>query len=267
MPEDILISNLTRPVTFFKVGDEIKDTAFPPGTLGFISDIEGVDGVFQNVAKMRTVVIRKGKGGKNRLMRLQVKTPIFFLNDETFQKILPKPGTVRYFANVKPQPLEQDIFKLSSVKFLGFMTATADRIKRLSDRCRHKKWPEQKSHPVNVGRKLPDYFSDDPEYTIDKYCNAGFKEVFAKECNKMLASLTKVVVEKEFDVITTMASAASFLLFTNKGEFLDKGEKNEYQFMPNNKVLNLTLEHYKALWEEAANLHAKKGGKVSPLDL
>jgi len=249
--KEILSSRLLEPCSMFKVTDAVKDTLFPPGTLGFISFVRGTDDSYQNLAKVSAIMIRKGKSGKQRILNGSLFLPIFHIDHEGFNKLMPDEGSKKGYVQIEPDlPPTVDLMALSPMAFLGYAVALSKRIKFMSEKCRHKKWPEAKSHPVNILKRMPDCFEENPEGYTQEYSKAEFRDSFVKEARRMASSLTRVQIQLDSVRADVEINAAEFLLFTNKGEFIPKDaedKKNEYKFTDDNAMLKRTLSSYKKL--------------------
>lgn len=262
MNKEILLSNLLEPGTMFKVTDDFKDNTFSPGSIGFISFVNGVDESYQDVAKVLVVITRRGKGGKSRLMSANICIPIFTVDHKGFRKLLPDNGARKYFMHIEQHaPFAIDVMSLTPLAFLGYGTAISKRIKHMSDQCRHRKWPESKSNPINVLKRLPDYFEEDPEGMLAKYANDDFRETFIAEARRLTSSLVRVHLQLEIIRTKTELNAAEFLAFTNKGEFIPKDAEdkvNEYEFTNDNALLKRTVAFYTKMRDEIQKLYDNK---------
>ena len=248
---EMLSSGLLEPGAMFCVTDRVKDNTFSPGSLGFVSFIKGLDESYQNVAKIRCVMIRRGKGGKPRLMNATICVPVFNVEHENFPKLMPEPGARKYYMDIERYlPLATEVMEMKPLYFMGYAVALAKRIKHMSDQCKHKKWPEAKSNPINVLKKLPDYFEDDPDTYLEKYANAAFRDRFIEVSRKMVSSLIRMHLQLDITRADVELNAAEFLLFTNKGEFIPKDAEdktNEYQFTDDNDMLQRTVDFHDRL--------------------
>jgi hypothetical protein len=258
----ILSSNLLEPGAMFKVGDKTKDNTFSPGSLGFVSLIRGIDDSYQDVAKVLAVMTRRGKGGKNRLMSVNICTPIFYIGHEGFDKLLPENGARKHFIHIEREtPMATDVMKLPPLDFLGFATAISKRIKYMSDQCQHKKWPEDKGNPINVLKRMPDYFEEDPDTYLDKFTTTEFREQFVLEARRMTSALIRVHLQLDITRAEAELHAAEFLAFVNNGEFIPKDakeKKNEYAFTEDNALLERTIKFHTNLKKEINTLYKIK---------
>jgi len=247
----------------FQVTNKFKDNTLSPGSLGFVSFIRGVDESYQDVAKVVSIIIRRGKTGKARLMYVDLYVPIFTVDHKGFRKLLPESGARRYFTYTERySPIAGDIMKLNGLEFLGYATAMSKRIKYMSDQCKHRKWPEAKSNPINVLKRLPEHFEDNPvEVMLEKYANQSFRKGFVEEIRRLTSSLVRVHLQLEIIKAKTELNAAEFLLFTNRGEFISKDAEdktNEYEFTKDNDMLERTIDFYSKVKDKIQKLYDGK---------
>lgn len=265
--KEFLTSKLLEPGAMFKVTDTIKDTVYQPGSLGFISFIIGIDDSYQNLAKIRAITVRKGKGGKDRIMSSNLFIPIFYVDHEGFKKLLPGEGSKKGYIQIKRHiPMAVNVMTLDSLSFVGQAVALSQRIRHMSEQCRHKKWPEGKNHPVNAMRRLPDYFEEDPPALLEKFSSDGFRESFILEARRMSSSLVRMQIQLDMTRADVEINAAEFLIFTNKGEFIPKDAKekeNEYKFTDDDAMLKRTLGYHKKLRVDIEKLFKNKKNKNS----
>lgn len=260
--KEILISNLLEPGAMFKVTSKAKDNIFSPGSVGFVSFVRGVDESYQDVAKVLAIMTRRGKGGKPRLMNATICVPVFYVDHKGFDKLLPEPGVRKHFMHIKRNTsMASNIMDLSPMDFLGYATAISKRIKHMSDQCQHKKWPEAKSNPINVLKRMPDYFEEDSESPLDKFTTPDFRDNFVSEARRMTSALIRVHLQLDITRAETELHAAEFLLFVNKGKFIPKDTKdkeNEYKFTDDNSMLLRTVEFHDQLKEDINKLYRNK---------
>lgn len=265
--KEILASNLLEPGAMFKVTDATKDTTISPGSLGFVSYVIGIDESYQDVAKTSTVIVRRGRTGKPRLMPTTLYVPVFYVNHKGFDKLLPKSGSRKYYAHIeRVLPMAVDTLELDPLEFLGYAVATSRRIKHMSDKCKHRRWPESKSHPVNIFRQLSDVFEENPAAQMEKLATKEYRTDFAIKSKEMISSLIRVHIQLDMRLVNAEVNASEFLLFANKGEFIpdDAEDKtNEYKFTDDNAMLKHTVSYYKKLHSDIAELYESKKKKSS----
>lgn len=265
--KEILISNLLEPGTMFRMTDKAKDNTFSPGSLGFVSFTKGIDESYQNVARKSVIMIRRGKTGKPRLMAVTLSVPVFYVDHKSFDKLMPKAGSKKYYAHIERRlPVNTDIMTLSALEFLGYAAAITRHLKYMSDQCRHKRWPETNHHPINAIRRLPEHFDENPEVLMEKFGVDEFRDDFVIEARKMVSALARMRLKLDITQAETEINAAEFLLFTNKGEFIPEGAEdktNEYEFTDDNAMLGHTISHYKKVHNDITKLHQNKRKKNS----
>lgn len=264
--KEILISKLLEPGAMFMVTDAVKDNMFPPGSIGFISYINGIDDSYQDIAKIHAIMIRKGKGGKDRVMKATLFSPIFYVDHKGFDKLLPEDGGNKkgYVHIERHMSATIDMMELSPMMFIGYAVALSTRIKFMSDQCKHRRWPEKKSHPVNVLRQLSGYFEEDPEILLEKHGSEAFRIDFVEKARRMVSSLIRMQIQLDMTRADAEVNAAEFLVFTNKGEFIPKDAKdkeNEYKFTDDDAMLRRTLAHHKKLHSNIEVLLKNKKNK------
>ena len=260
--KEILISSLLEPGAMFKVSDKVKDHTLSPGSLGFISTVRGIDESYQNVAKVAAIMIRRGKSGKPRMMSVTLCTPVFYVDHESFDKLMPKDSSRKYYTHIERDlPIASTITGMPPLEFLGYAVAISRFIKAMSDKCKHRRWPESKSNPINILKRMPEYFEEDPEAHLNKFTNNEFRGSFIAESRQMISSLIRVYLQLDMIRIETEINAAEFLLFTNKGEFIPKDAEdktNEYKFTDDIAMLKRTVGHHKKLHSNTQKLYQSK---------
>jgi hypothetical protein len=208
---------------------------------------------------------RRGKGGKPRLMTATLSIPIFHVDHKGFAKLMPSDGMRKYYVHVeRHRPMAENILEMTDLDFLGYAVALSKRVKHMSDQCQHKKWPGAKSNPINVLKRLPDFFEEDPEKYCEKYGNPDFRNTFVEEIRRLTSSLVRMHLQLDLTRAHAELNAAEFLLFTNKGEFIPKGAKdkeNEYEFTKDNDLLTRTIKYHESLKKEIEKLHQSKKKK------
>lgn len=264
----ILQSNLLEAGAKFVVTDKFKDNTFPPGTLGFVCQIKGVDDNYQNLAKASVTIIRRGKGGKPRLDFNNVLLPIFMVDSENFNKIMPVEDSRKYFFHIEREsnPIN-DVRSIDSLDFVGWASAMAQRVKKMSDSCKHKKWPEDKAHPVRrILNNIGERFYENPEKCLSEFGLVDFRLEFVDALRKMSSSMARIHLMFDITKVECEINAAEFLEFTNKGEFIPKDAEdktNEYKFTDDNKLLERSVDYYQEIKEEIQKLYNEKTNSKS----
>jgi len=265
--KEILTSKLLEPGAMFTVTDAVKDNSFPPGSLGFVSFINGVDDSFQDIARVSAVMIRKGKTGKPRVLNTTLHIPIFYVDHKGFNKLLPEDGVRKCYVHIeRHMGTAMDLMEMSPLMFIGYAVALSRRIKHMSDQCKHRKWPETKGHPVNVLRQVSGHFEEDPEGFTEKYSGGQFRLDFVNSSRRMVSALIRMQIQLDLSRALAEINAAEFLIFTNKGEFIpedSKDKENEYKFTDDDAMLKRTLSYHKKLRSNIDTLFKNKKNKNS----
>ena len=263
---EFLPSNLLETGTQFMISDKAKNPTHLPGSIGFISYLKGLDDSYQNVASVFTIIIRKGKTGKDRLFSCSLRIPIFVFDNKEFAKILPTVDNRRNFVYIeknKEQKYPVNLMDVSPLYFIGWAAAMAGKLKMMAGKCKHSKWPSNNKTPVNKILRLPDYFGEDPESSLETYGSLDFRDIFLGEARNMYSSMVKIHLERDKVRTNCEFNASEFLEFTNKGTFLEKkGAKNEYRFTDDDALLERNTKHYEAAHKAASKLWPDKKAKI-----
>ncbi|TET61130.1 MAG: hypothetical protein E3J47_05850 [Candidatus Stahlbacteria bacterium] len=257
---ELLQSGILDTGTKFTISDKIKNPSHIPGSVGFISSLGGLDDSYQNVVSMNTVLIRKGKTGKDRIEICRLKMPVFTFDSENFAKILPTIENRKSFVYIdKEENQHNNLMEVTSLDFLGWSVAMSHRLRLMASRCKHNKWPSSNKNPVNKILRLPDYFREDPGGHLNFYENLEVRESFIDEARVMYSSMVKIHLDMDESKAKCELNASEFLEFTNKGKFLEKkGAKNEYKFTDDNGLIERTIKYYKVTEKEINKLHKAK---------
>lgn len=268
MAKEVIQSYLYETGAKFIVLDTSKDKTYSPGSTGFVSYIKSLDDNYQDVAKVSVVITRRGKGGKPRLEKIIAYQPIFIFEGENFAKLLPTEGSRKYYMDIgrDSDPIV-DINDMSGLDFLGWAAAMAEKLKRMSENCKHRRWPEDKGHPVNRASWITERFNEDPDRFLTEYGdNKDFRTEFVKAFREMNSAMARIHLEFDLKKIAVEVNAAEFLVFTNKGEFIPKDAEdkiNEYKFTEDTALLSRSFKYYSDIQEEVKHLYEDKQPKVT----
>lgn len=255
-------NNLFIPGTKFIVVDPTQDGTFNVGSTGFISYLEKIDGSFMNVAQCRAAMTRRGKGGKNRLSFCKIFVPIFPVIDEGFAKAMPTGGIRKYYLHIEQEvPPYTDVMGFSSIDFIGWAHAKTRMLKYMSEKCKHRKWPEKKGHPFNQMVRMHEYYEEDPERWDEKFADSDLREAFITKLRPAQASLVRILLKQAVLRSEILNSAAEFLEFTNSGAFIPKDAKdtkNEYRFTEDDKALKENVKKTKEALKKITKLSTEK---------
>jgi len=264
MSKEVLESCLFEAGARFVISEDLKDNTFGPGTTGFVSYITGLDDSYQNLAKVTASIIRRGKGGKERLDVGNLYVPVFYFDNANFAKLMPQDTRKYYVKPERDSELAVSLMEMADMDFIGWAAAMAMRLKKMNDSCKHKKWPEEQANPLRqVLRSIERFAEDPPEYLV-KLANPDFRTAFIDECRAKSCAMVRVHLDFDIKKLDVEVNAAEFLVFTNKGEFIpeDAEDKtNEYEFTKDNKLLERSVEYYKGVREEVRKLAEEKGQK------
>lgn len=258
---EFLQSGILDTGTKFIISDKIKNPSHIPGSIGFISYLSGLDDSYQNVVIMNTVLIRKGKTGKERVEFCRLKIPVFIFDSENFVKILPTVESRKNFVYIDKEENQYDnLMEVTSLDFIGWAVAMSHRLKVMTSKCKHSKWPSSNKNSINKMLRLPDYFGEDPAGHLNFYENLEVRELFLNEARRMYSSVVKIHLDMDEAKVKCELNACEFLEFTNKGKFLEKkGIKNEYKFTDDDALIERTIKYYKTTKKEINKLHKTKG--------
>ena len=262
--KEVLQSCLFEAGAKFSVSEIVKDNTLGPGSLGFVSYVEGLDESYQNLAKVLVTIVRRGKSGKERLNVNTIYVPIFHFESENFAKLMPD-STRKYYVHIEREiPSAYSVMDLSDVDFVGWASAMVLRLKKMNESCRHKKWPEDKGNPLNQMKRALDHFDEDPESNMQKLASPEFRIAFTDECRRKESAMVKMQLDFDLKKLEAELNAAEFLLFTNKGEFIpeDAEDKtNEYEFTKDNDFLERSVAYYTKIRDKVVKLSEAKRQK------
>lgn len=86
----------------FILGNDLKDTTFHPGSVGYMSFALGDDYTCPNVMFYNTVIIRRGQKGKWRVEKNMLLAPIFLLPGVPLNFIIPENNERKHFVDMQP---------------------------------------------------------------------------------------------------------------------------------------------------------------------
>jgi hypothetical protein len=264
MNKEVLQSYLFEAGAKFTAVDRVKDGTFGPGSLGFISYVKSLDDNYQNLAKVVVVITRRGKGGKGRLGVHTLYLPVFVFENENFAKLMPDSNRKYYIHIERETDPIMSIADMDALDFLGWATAMVIKLKKMSESCRHKKWPEDKSNPLNRINRLYQHFEEDPDGHLVEYDNEDFRDNFIAECRRMNSAMARIHLQFDLKKVELELNAAEFLEYTNKGEFIPEDaedKKNEYEFTDDDKLLTRSVKHYGSIKDEIQKLYDDKQTK------
>lgn len=258
-------NNLFRTGQKFTVVEPSEDSTYPVGSTGFMSFVERHDQSYMNLAQVRTVMVRRGKTGKERIEHPRMYFPIFPIDAEPFKKAMPDKGMRKGYVFVQPEePNLADIMTLDDVDFLGWSISYVRMLRNAVENCKHHQWPGSKNHLFNKLMRANEYFDDDPEAIKATLASVDSRNEFLAEVRPFTTSLVRVMINKAVARAEMLLTAAEFLDFTNSGEFIPKDakdKKNEFHFTDDDKELKTNIKIQKKKLEHFKKLSAKKSNK------
>lgn len=204
-------SNIFNTGTKFIVNEKTSDGSFGPGTTGFISFVRGKDRDFPNVVYYTAINIKRGKSGKERLELIEISTPVFELEDEEMDSIIPDKKR-RNFVRISPANMPSSILEMSNIDFLGWAAAYTQCVCKINTKSnRVNAWPKGDGAILNRMLNISSYYQEDPTYTKESYGGEGSRRDFINRIRMMESTLTKCslsymqkVAEIEFTAIRSI---------------------------------------------------------------
>ena len=230
--------SLLVPGAKFIVNKDVKENTFGPGTIGIMSYIKNADLDYENVAHVVAVIIRRGKGGIQRLNVNSMSIPVF-ANPKMLEHKNYLPVGRRHYVHIDPFPYKEgDLLKVSALDFLGWSTAYMKYLYYLATSiARPKKSsiiPQDNGHPLAIANRMPDYFDSNRDETLDKFSEEKFRKSFIKISRAAEASLIKCVLMYQKMTTAIALNSANFMKYTN----------DEYYEVTNKKEAENTITFY-----------------------
>jgi hypothetical protein len=221
--KDLLPCCLFRVGTKFVVTPDVKETTFPPGTTAFMSSMLNPDMDYQDVASVRAVVIRRGKGGKARVNINSMHIPIFsdprMLEHDNYL-----PVGRRYYVHIDKEPAEEiDVMEMDEMDFLGWACAKSWHLRHLATKIARKGsgrlWPSSKKEPVVAAYSFNERFEIDEAATLANFTNGAFRTDFVRTMRVLEATLSKCETEYQRKVAAAALNSSKFMVYTNEKYF------------------------------------------------
>lgn len=189
--KEVLKSQLFHHGTKFIVTDDSEDGTYGPGTTGFISHVKGYDQDFPNVAYLIAAIIRRGKGGKARIDKAELSTPIFDIKNPTLKESMPDDKR-RFYVHIEGNPNIRHVNDMENIDFAGYAFAVALFLFKLGSRARHfKPWPQSNNNPLNVALHADDMWHESEEHTLQVMNSGNFRQDFMQRARMMESTLVK----------------------------------------------------------------------------
>lgn len=167
MKQEEIRNQILKPGTPFVVADNVKEHTFGPGTLGFISQYLN-SGKTNLIVQLNAIIVRRGKGGKNRLNYNQLYTPIYLMDNVSFLEQLPL--DMKYYVFIEKLIGSGNIAKLDPLAFLGWCSAYGIYLQNIAKYSKHGiKWPEDKSDPLHKAINMLNIWEHNPQRALERY--------------------------------------------------------------------------------------------------
>jgi len=208
----------------FVVNQDVKDTTFTPGSTCFMSYMNDPDPDYQDVVRVRAVVIRRGKGGMDRINVNNFSVPVF--TDERMLKhdnYLPVGR--KYYIHVNKETLPTaHVMEMGNIDFLGWSCAKALYMYYLSTNFAKKTapslWPSSNKSSVAIAARFTEYFENNPEVTIQNYAESlNFRTDFIAELRMLESAGAKAGILYHKRVVSAILNSAKFMAYTNDKYF------------------------------------------------
>jgi len=249
--EQLLECQVPKTGDKFVVTEEVKDTTFTPGTTAFMSYMREPDMDYQDVIRIKMVVVRRGKGGMERLNFNSALIPVFkdpkMLEHDDYL-----PVGRKYYIHIEKEPKgSPDILKMEALDFLGWACARAINLKYITNSMAKKGapklWPSSPSSALNAASRFCEYFENNKTSTITEFAdNQDFRELFVNELRVLEAASVKCGIIYHKQVVSAILNSARFMVYTNDNYFevVDKAKAKK------------TVLHYekKSKWLESMTL-------------
>lgn len=236
--DNAFLSNIVRPGIMFKVIKPTKDSVFGIGTTGFIGYVKGQDQDFPNVIFYKIIITRRGKSGKTRLEPGEISVPIFLPKCKNLETILPKVDRKYFvFIDTNQDLMPRNVFELDNHSFLGWASAWGCFLSKLHTRVKKiKVWPSDSTHILNIIRRLPNRFIDDPTNTLKNCTSQDFRTTTAMEIRFFESTLSRCAVEYLYRTTHIEHSAVVNLLNNTENLKLDAEQLKKIKTSIANKL-------------------------------
>jgi len=232
--KDILDCHLPKTGEKFIVNQDVKDTTFIPGTTAFMAYMNDPDPDYQDVARIRAVIIRRGKGGMNRVNVNNLSLPIF-LDERMLKHENYLPVGRKYYIHIDKEPLpDKNVLEMEDIDFLGWSCAKSLYMYYLTTHFAKKNapslWPTSNKNPVVIASRFTEYFENDAPVTLEKFAgNMAYRTEFIDEIRRLESASAKAGILYHKRVVSAILNSARFMVYTNDKYFqvTDKNEANK----------------------------------------
>jgi len=238
---NILTNHLYLTGTRFIVMPDVKGNLLTPSSIGFMSYMIETDFDYQNVANIRVVIIRRGKGGQNRINVNDMSIPIFTSGDMLkHENYLPVER--RTYSHIESIPFDEvDLLDISPLDFLGWACAYATYLRHLALNLSYPRgvstrlWPDgQHSNILEDIYLLSQRFEESPKAFLKEYGAGGYRTAFISKARELESTLIKCAASYRKSVVDAILNSAHFLKYTNE----------EYYKVVDEKLVKNTIDFY-----------------------
>lgn len=198
----------------FIVRETIKNNSVLPGTCGFFSFVNSQ--ISYAVSEICVVIIRRGKGGKDRVDITYPCVPVVYINNEDFIREYVRPKDINYVVDLEKVDLEyNNILDVSPIEFIGWAMSFSLLLDRLSTRYNFKSlWPTRKSYVLNYLLSLD--YNNNPTKVNYKYSDEEYRRRVVNEIRRMSSILTRPYISSTNVVYGKLCQSIERIVSTNK---------------------------------------------------
>ncbi len=240
---DILVSHMYPAGTRFIVTSDVKGNLFTPSSIGFTSYMTEADFDYQNVVNMKVVMIRRGKGGQNRINLNDISIPVF-TSDDMLKHENYLPVERRHYSHIESMPFDEvDLLNVSPLDFLGWSCAYATYLRHLALNLSYPRgvsenaWPDGRHSVLRDVYLLSQRFDDNPKLFLKDYVEEAYRIAFISKARKLESTLIKCATSYRKSIMDATLNSAYFLKYTNE----------EYYKVVDEKLVKNTIDFYEKL--------------------
>lgn len=213
---ELMHRNIFRPGDLIVVNDDVKDSSYGTGSLGFVSYMTYAPNKF--LSTICVEVIRRGKSGKHRLDSETWFTPIFFEKHHSFTQHCPvseNKNTMGRFVHVEKVNMSKNLMAWTDMEFIGWCSAYGVYLNTIAKYSNYHTsiWPEDKSHLLHKVLNMRNSWNNDPEGTMHHYAsNTNVRNEILIQIRQKEASLTWCDKLYQYSMFSLMDTALALLV-------------------------------------------------------
>jgi hypothetical protein len=183
-----MITNVLNAGSLFTTLDPLKSSVLPPGSIGFVAHIRQVHRPLCYTAE--TVIIRKGKTGKQRLDSKNIRAPIFLTpelqeNEKYIEFLSKELVTLKYYMHIKPVDMLPSILEFTELEFIAWAFAYYRHIISLMELSNPPfKFQGEQFTPLSRVSSLPSKWQNNPQEILDYYKSTTHKREVVSHLRK-----------------------------------------------------------------------------------